>query len=198
MYKRDLKEVEVGEVAHLIHLLDGFAQIIHLCMAVDTRKWDFGDEFSVSNCYSSLDVDGFLHFPHKQIWNPKIPLKVSFLVWTLCHDGAPTLETLLRDGSVNDRQCTLCSEVEETQNHLFLHCPETRKLWNYFLDSFGVNWVFSETVKTNIWERRNTKSNAMVKKLLALLPFAIWWNIWKERNSSLYNNKKRSLDQLSL
>ncbi|XP_026400308.1 uncharacterized protein LOC113296197 [Papaver somniferum] len=141
-FKRDLKEAEVGEIAHLTQLLDGFAQTIHSCMAEDTRKWDFGDEFSVSNCYSSLDVDGFLYFPHKQIWNPKISLKVSFLVWTLCRDGAPTLDTLLRAGLVNDRQYILCSAEEETQNHLFLQCPETRKLWNYFLESFGVKCVF--------------------------------------------------------
>lgn len=122
-----------------------------------------------------MDVDGFIAFPHKQVWNTKILLKVSFLIWTLCHQGAPTLDKLHRPGLVNSDQCILCDDVQETQSHLFLHCDETRKVWKCFLDSFGVSWVFSESIKAKIWELTNKKSNNMVKKIRGILPFATWW-----------------------
>lgn len=47
-----------------------------------------------------------------------------------------------------------------------------------------------------IWEWRNKKGRKMVKKIWGMLPFAIWWTIWRERNNRLYSNKKRHVKQL--
>ncbi|XP_026383736.1 uncharacterized protein LOC113279249 [Papaver somniferum] len=183
-------------MAIMIQLLEEFAMMLHNNEKEDDRKYKFAPDFTVASCYSSLEVDGFLAFPHKQIWNPKIPLKVSFLAWTLFHDGAPSLEFLQRVGKVNSSTCLLCNTEQETQSHLFLHCSETRKVWHYFLDSFGVKWVFSENVKSNLWEWKAKKNRSMIKKIWSILPFAIWWTIWRERNYRVFNNKRRYLGQL--
>ncbi|XP_026410627.1 uncharacterized protein LOC113305846 [Papaver somniferum] len=44
------------------------------------------------------------------------------------------------------------------------------------------------------WPTKRGKS--MHKKLWGLLAFAIWWNIWTERNNRLYGNKRRGVNQL--
>lgn len=160
----------------------------------ESRLWRFGDDFTVANCYASLDIGGLLAFPHKQVWNPKVPLKVSFLIWSICHDGAPTLDMLLRAGLIQNDICLLCDTEQETQNHLFLHCSETRKLWRYFLDNFKLLWVFSDSVKRNVWEWSSFKCRSFKRKLWSILPFAIWWTVWNERNNRLYMNQRRNID----
>ncbi|XP_026460734.1 uncharacterized protein LOC113361851 [Papaver somniferum] len=136
-FSRNLKENELGDVISLLQLVGDPSVVMGSADEDDQRKWELGDDFSVANCYDSLDVDGFLSFPHKQLWNPKIPLKVSFLVWTLCFNGAPTNDYLARTDRANTGNCILCNAELETNEHLFLHCKETSKLWSYFFDSFG-------------------------------------------------------------
>lgn len=123
-------------------------------------------------------------------------MKVSFLVWTLCYGGAPTLDFLHRTGRTNNSICLFCNVAQETNNHLFMQCTETLKLWNYFINNFGIGWVFSESVKATLWEWPAKRGSAMHKKLWGILPFAIWWNIWTERNNRLYGNKRRGVNQL--
>ncbi|XP_026459742.1 uncharacterized protein LOC113360448 [Papaver somniferum] len=167
-FKRNLNEQKAGEIANLLHLLEDFTIAVHTNEEEDDRKWNFATEFSVDSCYTSLEIDGFLVFPHKQIWNPKIPLKVSFLVWCLCHNGAPTLEFLHQAGKVNSPTCHLCNEETENQ----------------------------ETIKSKLWEWSVKKNRNMIKRIWGILPFAIWWTIWRERNNRVFNNKKRSIEQL--
>ncbi|XP_026439685.1 uncharacterized protein LOC113338488 [Papaver somniferum] len=150
-FARTLNEMELGDITEMLQGLGEVSNLFDSALE-DTRLWRFGDDFTVENCYASLDIGGLLAFPHKQVWNPKVPLKVSFLIWSICHDGAPTLDMLLRAGLVQNDICLLCDTEQETQSHLFLHCYETRKLWHYFLDSFKLLWVFSDSVKRNVRE----------------------------------------------
>ncbi|XP_026437824.1 uncharacterized protein LOC113336045 [Papaver somniferum] len=190
-FRRNVKEEEVGEVTLLLQVTG------EPLLSSDNDQWQWKHKiFYVANCYSTLDLDGYLSFPHKQIWNARVPLKVSFLVWTLCHKGAPTLDYLYRAGKVQNPECLFCAAAVETGDHLFLHFKETAKLWSYFLDSFGLSWTFSQDVKSTIWEWKNKKGRKMIKKIWGLLPFAIWWTIWNERNNKLYSVKKRHLNQL--
>ncbi|XP_026459936.1 uncharacterized protein LOC113360665 [Papaver somniferum] len=63
---RILKEVEVEDVAHLLDMLSTFNSGV----GEDHRIWQ---DFSMSECYKSLEDDGLLVFPHKSLWDPKIP-----------------------------------------------------------------------------------------------------------------------------
>ncbi|XP_026445035.1 uncharacterized protein LOC113345474 [Papaver somniferum] len=129
-FRRNLKEEEVGEVALLLQVIG------KPLLSADNDQWQWKHkDFSVANCYSTLDLDGYFSFSYKQIWNARVPLKVSFLVWTLCHKGAPTLDYLYRAGKVQNPDCLFCATAVETSDHLFLHCREAAKLWSYFLDS---------------------------------------------------------------
>ncbi|XP_026383594.1 uncharacterized protein LOC113279100 [Papaver somniferum] len=179
----------IGEPAVLLNNLDG---------AEDNRHWTFGrgEGFSVANAYSAMDLGGFLSFPYKQLWNPKIPLTVAFLVWTLCYNRAATLDKLHSAGLVQDSTCLFCGLHVETNSDLFLHCQTKNGIWDYFLKSFGVSWVHSLDVKRTIWEWGKRKSKKMVKKLWSYLPFAIWWCLRNERNNRLYKNLARNTKQL--
>lgn len=40
--------------------------------------------------------------------------------------------------------CQLHYQAAEDVPHLFLHCPLARQVWGYFLEQYGVSWVFKD------------------------------------------------------
>ncbi|XP_026439787.1 uncharacterized protein LOC113338623 [Papaver somniferum] len=73
-FKRNPNEIELGETVLLLQQRGNISTRIALSDLEDTRKWELATKSSITNVYSSLDVDGFLSFPHKQLWNSKVPL----------------------------------------------------------------------------------------------------------------------------
>ncbi|XP_026417235.1 uncharacterized protein LOC113312713 [Papaver somniferum] len=134
---RNLREAEIEDIAHLLNLLDTFNR----GEGRDQRLWQNDTKtFSVAECYKSLEDDGMLVFPYKSVWNPKIPYKVIFFVWSLCYNAAPTMDLLRNSYTVNG--CLLRKKSVESNQHLFLHCDTTRELWFYFLGAYNLQWVF--------------------------------------------------------
>ncbi|XP_026400275.1 uncharacterized protein LOC113296156 [Papaver somniferum] len=74
-FSRNLKDEEILEVANILQVIGEPP----LNAVDDERQWRYGDSFAVSNAYSTLEDGGFLRFPDKQLWNSKVPLKVSFM-----------------------------------------------------------------------------------------------------------------------
>ncbi|XP_026410060.1 uncharacterized protein LOC113305186 [Papaver somniferum] len=154
---------------------------------------------SVANSYTALETGGLLTFPDKQLWNSNVPLKVSYLVWTLYFSGAPTFDYLYNAVLVQDPTCVFCEACQETNEHLFLHCKFVFDICAYFLKSFTINWVLARNVKSNLWEwgdRCQRRSRSRKKKIWSILPFVVWWCVWNERNARVHNNVKKDLDQL--
>lgn len=164
-FSRHLNECELHDVANLLQLIGEPTTTEN----EDSKRWRYGDKFSVASAYSALETGGLLSFPDKQLWNSKVPLKISFLVWNLCYSGAPTLDKLYDDGLVQDPNCLLCGRMVESNEHLLLQCSYASEVWTYFLNSFCINWVFSTDVKTNLWEwgvKNAKKSNNTIRKIL--------------------------------
>ncbi|XP_026451585.1 uncharacterized protein LOC113351892 [Papaver somniferum] len=173
-----LKESEIEDIAHLLDMLSTF----NCGVGNDHRVWQNGEKrFSVKECYKSLEEDGSLIFPYKCVWNPKIPQKVIFFVWSLCYNVAPTMDYLRNYFNVNG--CLLFTKSAETNNHLLLHCEKTRELWNYFMEGYGLQWVFqNDVIRNTIWEWRRKKGRNinLRSKFWDIIPFAIWWAVWLE------------------
>ncbi|XP_026419724.1 uncharacterized protein LOC113315679 [Papaver somniferum] len=194
-FTRNLNEQEMLEVENLLQVIGDPSRLSN----EDSRPWRYGEGFSVANAYVALETGSLLSFPANQLWNSNVPLKVSFLVWTLCFSGAPTFDYLHNAGLIQDPKCVLCDECLETNEHFFLHCNLVFKIWSYFLKRFEINWVLSRNVKTNLWEwgdKCQRRSRNKKKKIWSILPFSIWWCIWTERNARVHNNLLKDLDQL--
>ena len=84
--------------------------------------------FTVKFMYKLLSGSRDATFPFKSIWNPCVTTKVGFFVWESKWGMILTLDQLKRRGRVLANRCFLYNEDEETVDHLFVHCPETRML----------------------------------------------------------------------
>lgn len=63
LISRHLNGQEMLEVANLLQIT-GDPAVLNV---EDTRKWRYGEHFSVANAYAALETGGLLAFPDKQL-----------------------------------------------------------------------------------------------------------------------------------
>jgi hypothetical protein len=67
-----------------------------------------------------------------------VPSKVCFFLWTVALGRVLTTDNLRRRQLVVLDWCCMCKWDRETINHLFLHCPVARDLWDMIFCLFGL------------------------------------------------------------
>ncbi|XP_026398310.1 uncharacterized protein LOC113294106 [Papaver somniferum] len=176
----------------------------------DTRSWIGGTngDFSVSSCYEMIDVqlqqqgqaqERQRKIPSKYVWNSAIPPKVSFLVWAAAMNGLPTVDRLLRRGmAITNINCCLCHQEPETISHIFIHCVFAKKLWEHFLNLLESRWRPPDSCMELLISWQLKLNIEPIEFLKFCLPFALWQQIWKERNERIFRNKEKSVERIIL
>jgi hypothetical protein len=78
---------------------------------------------------------------------------------------------------------------------LLLHCAFASKLWGFVFKTFGIHWVILERVVDLLfgWRKWFGKNFSAVWNLV---PLCLMWTIWQERNRRIFEDLKRSGNQL--
>jgi hypothetical protein len=183
-FLRDFNDWEVDEVLAFFTFI---YSKIPAGVNPDSMRWTLCQhgEFDVKSFYHALDVKIDIKFPWKAIWRAKAPRRVSFFVWSAAWGKILTCDNLMRRGYTMVGWCCMCRNSGETGNHLLIHCPIALDLWYLILRSFGVLWVFPNTVADllfgwfNCFGRRNSS-------VWNLVPLCLMWTVWRERNSRIF------------
>ncbi|MCH92386.1 putative non-LTR retroelement reverse transcriptase, partial [Trifolium medium] len=130
-WRRNLFQWEEEEVSHLVVLLDN----VVLSIEEDSWRWVLDPEgcFSVKSSFVMFSremVEGInLSFLEtsifRKIWKSPAPSKVVVFSWQLLHNRDPTKDNLISRGVIQQGigcNCVWCGEVQESANHLSLHC----------------------------------------------------------------------------
>uniref|UniRef100_A0A2N9F3Q2 C-terminal processing peptidase n=1 Tax=Fagus sylvatica TaxID=28930 RepID=A0A2N9F3Q2_FAGSY len=90
----------------------------------DAICWDSSSRkvFEVKSFYKALFMTACQVFPLRSVWKPKVPTKVSFLLWTTVLGKVLTMDNLRKCGLVVIDWCCMCKRAEEITDHLLLHC----------------------------------------------------------------------------
>ena len=107
------------------------------------------DFYSVKLLYEALDyiVTEPSSFPALSVWNPLVPLKVGFFAWEVSRGRVMAMDQLKKSRRPLANRCYLCEEEEEILNHLLVHCPKARRLWELILAIVGFGWVFPFSIR---------------------------------------------------
>ena len=96
-------------------------------------------------------------------------------------------------------RCVLCSSASETMNHLLDDCYFASELWDRgeqrFRHGAQVKGNPSETIAS--WPPKVFK-NAILNRLWELFPGFLVWEIWKECNGRIFDEKGRPPEKLWL
>ena len=191
---RDFNDWEMASVESFLLLLHSHAPSLE---EPDKLIWKLKRSgiFDISSYYLMLRDPTAFAFPWKSIWRVKAPRRVSFFVWTAAWGRILTCDNLMKRGYVMAGWCCMCKCSGESVDHLLLHCEVVREVWNFFLQSFGVSWVFPETVNDllfgwqNCWGKQSSR-------IWNLVPHCILWSIWWERNGRTFEDKEHSVGKI--
>jgi hypothetical protein len=97
--------------------------------------------------------------------------------WLPVQNRKWTADRLRARGLQHDDQCCLCDQEFETANHLVLHCPFAKEVWNQFQGSnpLAVQIAGSFAILSGWWNKvRRDKINEQKKKEISLSSYIIW------------------------
>ncbi len=179
-----------------------FLDLLYSCSItrgrLDSLHWKLshGRKFEVKSFYKELtQVDQF-PFPWKSIGKVKVPTRVAFFTWIAALGKILTIDNLRKRKVLILDWCCMCKSGGESVNHLLLHCPITRDLWDMVFTLFGVCWVMPKGVEDLLacWAGRFGKGEAA--SIGKIIPHCLMWNIWCERNARTFTGVEATVPAL--
>jgi hypothetical protein len=152
--------------------------------------------FQVKSFYTQLTSSGPGCFPWKSIWKAKVPPRVAFFVWTAALGKILTADNLRRRGMIVVSWCCMCKADGESVDHLLLHCPYAKELWDMIFGLFGLQWVMPKRVIDlfSCWYGSVGRHSVIWKAI----PHCIMWCLWRERNARIFEDCELSVVEIKL
>jgi len=191
------EEQMLGELLFLLH---------NVFLQVDKNdRWlwalESSNVYSVRSAYRVLTVHRPLvpSVTVSDLWHKDVPLKVVLFAWRLFRDKLPTKDNLHRRGVLDhdSRLCVAGCGSIETSQHLLLHCNIFGSVWYFIYRWIGISAGVPAQVLHHF--HQFSFSGRISKKrrsILQVIWFATIWEIWKERNNRLFNDKECSVIQV--
>ena len=118
-------------------------------------------------------------------------------MWLVPHKKILTWDNIRKRGVQGPSRCLLCEAQEETMEHLLNNCTFTSWLWDLFVAIFQQSVRDRRSIfSTLINWRKNFANNEILNSTWALIPSFIIWNVWKDRNTRIFNGEKKPLQHL--
>jgi hypothetical protein len=144
-FTRLVQDWELESVSLFLELL--YSATIHR-LEEDKLCWKPSPDkgFQVKSYYKEICSPGTGSFPWKSIWKSKVPPRIAFFTWTAALGKILTAENLRRRGIVLVSRCCMCKASGESVEHLLLHCPYAKEIWDMVFALFGIQWVMPRGV----------------------------------------------------
>ncbi|KAL5792680.1 hypothetical protein ACOSP7_001274 [Xanthoceras sorbifolium] len=86
--------------------------------------------FSVKSAYKvACSDDNIDLWDWRSLWKLKLPPKISYFLWIVCHGKLLTNSQRIIRGISNDAYCPRCNSADENILHLFRGCTASIRVW---------------------------------------------------------------------
>ncbi|KAL9816500.1 putative RNA-directed DNA polymerase [Arabidopsis thaliana] len=153
----------------------------------DISMWRFvGDKFKTT--FSTKFTWNNIRGTHptvvwsKGVWFSYSTPKYSFLTWLAIHNKLATGDRIKKWNTGQHVHCVLCTNTEETRDHLFFSCPYSSTIWENLAHrllqtNYSSNWHQLTAML------HNTRTPRLNLFLLRYVFQATLYHIWRERNA---------------
>ncbi|KAF9601053.1 hypothetical protein IFM89_015038 [Coptis chinensis] len=120
-------------------------------------------------------------------WNSGVPPKVQFFFWCLLQGNFLTTDQQHARGKAVAAECVLCTQVDETADHLMLHGSFSKEVWQTILHPVGIdiNQAIRPHSVASCLHSWLLNSTVYGKYIGLLVPYATGWSMWKTRNDAI-------------
>jgi len=111
-----------------------------------------------------------------------------FFGWLLTKERIHCRTSLVHKHILQEAQCEVCKEADETADHIFSGCSFVRSFWE------RIGWRLEGIAKvTELWK---TQVPQRVHKKAHPLILLCCWEIWQHRNDVVFRGLEPSVDRL--
>ena len=115
------------------------------------------------------------------------------------HGKILTADNFQKRGWPQQEHCVLCNGPLETEVHLSLLCPFARAVWDQVLswENFRVHLPQQDPTGMAKWWEEASKVPKQERKRFNGILIYIVWNLWKERNRTIFENAHMTAQQVT-
>lgn len=142
----------------------------------------YKESFSTKATWDLLRVKKQKVYWKEAVWFQHSTPKFSFCAWLATLNRLSTGDRIVKWDPGSNPVCVLCSEEDETRDHLFFKCKFTKEIWrniigNLLRNRYTEDW--SRLLSELVDRTRRTKTEGF----LARYAFQVAvWSVWRERN----------------
>jgi len=171
-------------------------------------KLEDGGDFTVKSIYKKLEgvasqneVTGEEEKQvFSQLWKSPAPSKVVAFAWKVLLNRIPTKLNLVRRNAIPPNaslNCVLCHLVEESSNHLFLHCSVSWMIWLHLQRWLDMSFITPANLFAHwmCWNGVVSRKKEL-KRGLRLIWHTTIWMIWNARKNVIFNEEAFRVDEI--
>ena len=134
----------------------------------------------------------------KGLWRGLVPYRIEIFTWMVLIGRINSKDKLIMRGIIpsSEANCVLCDQQHEDINHLFLHCSLSHLIWSWWLNLWGLQWVFPGSIRMAFEQWKAPSYGPFFRNVWCASFFIIVWSIWKERNARCFNQKSLHPSQI--
>jgi hypothetical protein len=190
----DSATISIEHLTEFVQLWD-LIQRVHLEEGVDddiSWKLTTNGQYSMATAYK-LQFFGLVESSlYKIVWKAWATPKAKNHGWLALQNRLWMADGLRKRGWDNYGLCPLCKQTEETNNHLFVHCHYSVRVWELLKD-----WLHIQGLHPRLWVGLDiqdwwsllAEASGAHRKGLASLTLLTVWMIWEERNARVFKHK---------
>ncbi|KAL2905271.1 Peptide chain release factor 1 [Bienertia sinuspersici] len=139
--------------------------------------------YKVSKVYQKIVDDKPAVDRARSVWSRGNVPKHRFCWWVAAHGRLPTADRLVKMGTAIDQGCVLCSEAEESHQHLFFKCKYTQDRLSILREWLRSNSKADNWKSMVRWINRRGQNAKAQRTVWNAMIAALIYMIWQARNS---------------
>lgn len=140
------------------------------------------------SCYGHVASHTMIAGPWNEVWYNGTPLKVQLFMWTAVLLKIFTMDSLWRRGFFLPSICLMCYQDAESVSHLLIDCPFAWEILSGISRDFGMPIIAPSDLKGLLLSWRLSSFCAFGKRVWRVVPVAVCWAVWRERNNRVFTD----------
>lgn len=212
--KRTVREALQGEVwisditgARTVPLVHEFLQLVDRIQEVELQegaqdiiswRWTPSGQYTSSSAYKLLFIGQYSIAGARELARTAAAPKVKFFIWLALRSRCWTNARRRRHNLQNSGPCSLCSQHDETIDHLLLGCVYSREVWFKMLRPLILQRLTptANSILADWWCTSRKSLPKETRKTFDSLLVLVCWELWKERNRRVFNDEARQASNL--